>query len=560
MMSSANHRQGLEPAMDEADPSSIEWITVASTSSEPEDGVEDERDELIDDDDSDVRILSHPSALTIQPSPVTSGDATRSRVLAPQTRTATHNSHTTTTGDIETTTSHVAESSSHALKKRRRRNSPEVEGSSHRPVKQLRSRAPSPPSFPASQADSASELLPLSVLGKTSTHRTNASLHEPAISGISTSGRGPASRTPNVIVSTTPSPHKVPRTFGEEPSYGPVDLELIERGAALLARAFERSKASARGDVVSKESISNSESAEKTSFATNAGAVAAMHIDGLMHDDETRNCTPQIPTPNASRASLPPQRRCSASRGTEVQLSSRAFEHFDEPEDIEYHVRRSRMILRSVEAGERVNGLSRVHSADIPIIWPDSLGACTVIAHVPGVEKWVSEVTRTYGLGSETHGDTKSKPQQKRRARGAHSNSDAASFAHSETTSVRAMLENAFHSMEVDVPAISDDISDEDLQRQANEWAALIRNVVKGKSTRQRNPEALLKALCGASNAHLSSLMLARSGLHAAVRALGEQMGEQARAGEMMAAIDAARTLADVWEKQYGAGALEEEL
>ena len=148
----------------------------------------------------------------------------------------------------------------------------------------------------------------------------------------------------------------------------------------------------------------------------------------------------------------------------------------------------------------------------------------------------------------------KPEPPPKRRTRAASSNSNVPSRIPSEPINVRPRGRATSAVQPIDVDALPDD-TEEDPQHQANRWAALIRNVVKGKSTRQRKPEALLRALCDASAANLSSLVLARSGLYAAVRALAG-MG---RTRDMMAVLDAASELADEWEKQYGAGALEEE-
>ncbi|KZV60772.1 hypothetical protein PENSPDRAFT_693981 [Peniophora sp. CONT] len=122
----------------------------------------------------------------------------------------------------------------------------------------------------------------------------------------------------------------------------------------------------------------------------------------------------------------------------------------------------------------------------------------------------------------------------------------------SETASMRAASASV-QPMDVDVPLA---LTEEELQDQANEWARLVRSFVKGKSTRQRNHDALLAALCDAAGADLPSLVLARSGLYVAVRALGDQ----SVAGEMFAAVDAAKALADRWEEEFRAGALEEEV
>ncbi|KZV60774.1 hypothetical protein PENSPDRAFT_671446 [Peniophora sp. CONT] len=104
----------------------------------------------------------------------------------------------------------------------------------------------------------------------------------------------------------------------------------------------------------------------------------------------------------------------------------------------------------------------------------------------------------------------------------------------------------ADHPIDVDAP------TDEE---QVNEWAALVRSFVKGKSTRVRDHSALLNALIAASDTRLSAQVLVQSGLYSAVRALGEQT----LAGEMFAAVEAAKELAKRWEGQFGA-ALEEDV
>ena len=129
----------------------------------------------------------------------------------------------------------------------------------------------------------------------------------------------------------------------------------------------------------------------------------------------------------------------------------------------------------------------------------------------------------------------------------------------SNATSVRAVSErqpSAGPSTQRTPVDVSLGLTDEERQAQADAWATLVRSFVKGKSTRVRNHEALLQALFDASGAGLSSLNLARSGLYPAVRALGQQ----SRASAMFAAIDASRVLADRWEQEFGAGALEEEV
>ena len=133
-----------------------------------------------------------------------------------------------------------------------------------------------------------------------------------------------------------------------------------------------------------------------------------MLVDGSASEGPRSGHDEQSQTPNASTS----RRRPSTSEVKDEQLD-RAPSADSEYADAESNARRSRMILRALEASRRVYGNSYAHgtSASTSIVNPpvshDSFSTRITVPRIPGVEKWVDEVTRIYGPGSETRGETK---------------------------------------------------------------------------------------------------------------------------------------------------------
>ncbi|VDC02446.1 unnamed protein product [Peniophora sp. CBMAI 1063] len=571
-MMSARHTQHTSQSSATASthPTPTSWLTIEDEPSDIE-GEDEETDELIADED-DVIILQ-PATPTSVPSATTGRAATRSRgpnAQSNSTRTATRAPHTAITIAAPTavndsaTTEDAAENavatSSRKSKKRRRRDSASDVGNDHqRAVKLQRSRAPSPPSLPSTKVQPREDAPPLSSSDDaTIDSRTRAS-GSAAASTSATTTTSPTSNPAQQHASTAPISSSdsvaviLPRTengLAAQPCFlvDPIDRNAIEAQLVQLLNAVR---------------------SRNTATSTSAVAEAVedvMDVDNIVQDVGSSVNAPQTPAPRERRASNTPQNQRSNPRGHDGSSVARAISVEDkdeEDEDPAYNTRRSRMFLRSLGASYRMHGnppvpttsANRTASPIAPLFLRNS---ATVVPHASRADTW-NEVARSiYGPGSETRGLTKPKPPRKSRVKVTASNA-ASSVPPSEAMSSRAISERASSSragsiaQPIDVDATP--LSPEELQDQANAWAALVRSFVKGKNTRTRNQDALLRALCDAGTTEMSSLVLARSGLYAAVRALGQQA-----AGEMFAPVDAARALAERWVGEFGEGALEEEV
>ncbi|KZV60504.1 hypothetical protein PENSPDRAFT_659511 [Peniophora sp. CONT] len=319
-----------------------------------------------------------------------------------------------------------------------------------------------------------------------------------------------------------PTAHERVNASKRKAQFAIVNGELLDRTAAATLPALAVAGVNNHADVAGGTGLINGSSTPKKCTRS-----ATYRADPFI-DDEPRANTP------------------SAGRAPSIFV--------DDMQELapEHHARDKSEIARPLEAASlgaayRVDPLAPGTGANTAV-QPTPVVLRNPIATVPPIPHMNAQsnvATRAHASGNSKKANDlkklKSPPKQRVDAIPSTANTTPASRS-ARAVSNAPSVGTVDHPIDVDAP------TEEELQAQAEEWAALVLSFAKSKNTRVRDHRPLVGALNDASVACLSARVLVDSGLYAAMRALS---GLDV-AGEMFGAVNMAKRLADRWERQFG--------